>query len=103
MFSDLPRITQLVSDGQSQNSNTGLSDLQISVPFTYLCLSSSILHQRACPSAQEERGRNRGAKQHLQNLSGLGFHLSEWVWVGERFYLVMMMKVIFSSNVNPTN
>lgn len=35
MFSDLPRVTQLVSDGQSQNLNTALSDLrQISVPYT---------------------------------------------------------------------
>ena len=57
MFSDLLKVTQLVSNGRSQNSNTGLSDLQITMPCTVSVPLKLILHLKASPVLRR-RGMN---------------------------------------------
>lgn len=55
MFSDLLRVTQLVRNGQSQNSNTGPALLLISLPGTVSVPLKLDSPSESISSAQEEK------------------------------------------------
>lgn len=89
-----------MSNGRSQNSSTGLSDLQITVSCT---LSVSLkLHSpsESIPRAQEERGELM-SKKHFQNLRGLGVSSFSMALDGGGAY-VTIIKVILAQILNST-
>lgn len=101
MRRDLPRVTQLVSEGWSQNSNTGLSNLQISVPFT---VSEPLKLKSASESVSQcSGGQRKGLMSHiaLPKPQRIPSHLPEWVWISRGFYL-MIIRVILAQICNPT-
>lgn len=81
MSSDLPRVTQLVSDGWIQNSNTGLSSLQISVSFTVsvpVKLESPSESMSQCCGGERNELMSDIALPKPQRIPS---HLPEWVWI----------------------
>lgn len=102
MFSDLLKVTQLVSNGRSQNSNTSLSDLQITMPCSVSVPLKLDSPSESFPSAQEERDEliNQTALPKPLRTLHLIFQKGFGLGVGESY--IMIITVILAQIFNPT-
>lgn len=102
MFSGLLRLTQIVSNGRGQDSNTDLSDLQIPMPCTVSVPLKLDSPSESSPNAQEERDElmNQTALPKPLRTLHLIFQNGFGLGVGE-FYIIIIT-VILAQTFNPT-